>query len=770
MIHADSGGCDYYLYNEVKDLKVILQKMKVFCVFLIILTGLVYSGCSNNVAAFNVLIEWGDYEKALEMATKIAEKKPRDTEALNMKALTLIYLNREQEAIPILEEILTIDPEYDDALNNMSWAYHNLGQYDQALSFIEKSLNVLPNSEIEYVNHGNALIGLDQYYAAIGAYQMALELSPNEPNALYGLGISYYWTEEYEQAISQFDAYLKFDPDDFDSLIFLGYSYFYSEQPEKALEQADNLLKLGERKGDDDIRFNALKLRAECENYLGQYEKALQTLKEAEKLQIDEDLYSLFGEVNYSLGNYSESARMYHAYADLAPEQAYPHIQNVYTYLALEDVQNAFAEANKAISLEPENEEAINALGNVYGWETEYRRAFEYFQRAVRLNPDYVTGHVNSMWALYNSGLYRKCVQYGESIIDRFPTEPDIYAYLGDSWSKLHEIEKAVDNYYKAYEYEPDSAYYFFLAALQYYSDQQYDKAKGAIEKALALEPKNETCLSLKKEIECTEEPLATRIADFVEQNYLYWNKALDSQLKQFRESDGSTSQIEKFIENIRLEDDIFTFCFTGEDYDVYWDLKEGDTVSYSQILKDTGKTVHYFDIDYFGFNTANQFIEIAEELPDKENSILVIDLRDNGGGLMESCAELLDYLLDSCVVGNLIYRDGTMSSWYSDEDAVTFNEIFVLINRYTASSSEMLALGLKKYLPRVTIVGESSFGKGVGQTVFDSKKDKVAILLVNFYWNVREENLLKSGIKPDIKASGDLDQYLKKVRATISK
>lgn len=751
-------------------MKIVLQKMKVSCVFLLILTGLVFSGCASKVAAFKTLLEWGEYEKALDLATKMAEKKPGDAQALNRKALALIYLGREQEALPLLEEILTIDPEYDDALNNMSWAYHNLGQYEQALSFIEKSLEVLPNSEIEYVNHGNALIGLDQYDEARDAYQKALELIPNEPNALYGSGVSFYWMEEYDQAILQFDAYLKLDPEDSESLLFLGYSYFYSEQPEKALEQADILLKLGEIKGDDDIRSHALKLRAECEKYLEQYEKALQTLKEAEKLQTDEDLYSLLGEINYNLGNYSEAVRMYDEFSTLAPELAYPHIQNVYTYLALDDVQNAFAEASKAISLEPENEEAVNALGNVYGWETEYRRAFEYFQRAVRLNPDYVTGHVNSMWALYHSGLYKKCVQYGESITGRFPTEPDIYAYLADSWSKLQEIDNAVENYYKAYEYEPDTAYYYFEAALQYYSDQRYDEAKRVIEQALVLEPKNETCLALKKEIERTEEPLSTRIADFVEQNYLYWNKALDTQLKQFRESDGSASQIEAFIESIRLDDDIFTYCFTGEDYDVYWDLEEGDTVSYSQILKDTGKTVHFFDIDYFGFKTANQFIEIAEELPDKNNSILVIDLRDNGGGLMDSCAELLDYLLESCVVGNLIYRDGTMSSWYSDEDAVTFKEIFVLINEYTASSSEMLALGLKKYLPHVTIVGEPSYGKGVGQTVFDSRKDKVAIMLVNFYWNVREENLSKSGIKPDIKASGDLNQYLKKVQAAIGK
>lgn len=747
-----------------------LRNIKLYCILLLLLVGLAFSGCSYSVAGFNTLLELGDYERALDVASKMAEKRPEDTQALNRKALALIYLGREQEAIPVLEEVLAQNPDHDDALNNLSWAYYNLGQYDQALSFIEKSLTVYPNDPVEHVNHGNALLGLGQYESAIKAYTAALSLDPFTENVLYGLALSYYWMNEYEQAITQFQSYLKRVPKDSDALTFLGYCYAYDSQYEKALEQVETLLKLGRNKNDSDIRFNALLLQAECEKIQQHYDKALQALKEAETIKADEDLYSLFGETHYALGNYSESIRIYNRYATIAPELAFPHIQNVYNYLALDDTESAFAAANKAVELEPENEVAVNAMGNVYAWKTEYRRAFDCFQQAVRINPDYVTGHVNSMWALYQSGLYKKCVQYGEAIIDAFPKEPDIYAYLGDSWAKLQEIDKSVENYAKAAEYDSATAYYYFEAALQYFSDQQYDAAEEYIEKALAIEPENDTCLFLKEEIERTSDPLAARIADFIEKNYLYWDKGMDERLNQFRTSAADASEVETFIESIRLKDDLFTYCFTGENYDLYWDLEEEQTVHYSRVLKDTGKVVHYFAIDFFGYKTANEFIEIAEELPDKESSILVIDLRDNGGGLMESCVEILDYLLDSCVVGNLIYRDGTVSSWYSDADAVTFEHIFVLINRYTASSSEMLALGLKKYLPRVTIVGEPSFGKGVGQAVFDSRKDKIAIMLVNFYWNVKEENISKNGIKPDIQASGDLEQYLDKVRAVIGR
>lgn len=771
-------------------LKSIHQSFRSTFVFLVILLGVAFSGCSSDLAAFDAMIAWEKYEDAFKLANDMVRTHPSENAVLNRKALALIYLEREEEALPILEQILSQSPDDDTALNNMSWALYNLEQYDTSYEYSLKSLAIEPNSSMEHVNHGNVLLAMGKLTDALDAYYRAQDTDRPDVSSLYGLGYTYYRLDAYDQAIEQFEKYLEKVPGDEDALDFLGYSYLYSGDPEKALQTVNKLLGLAvvnetskdiktKQSSTDsnngsfyDTRFAALKLQAQCEKYQGEYQKALDTLKKAEALKHDDELYAMLGDLHYTLENYSESVQAYHRQAELIPGSAYPHLQNVYNYLALDDIPSAFEAAEKAVALEPENEEAVNALGNVYGWETQYRRAFDYFQQAVRVNPDYVTGHVNSMWALYNSGLYKKCLEYGEAIACRFPEEPDIYGYIGDSWSMLNETEKAVESYKKAAEHEGNPVYYHYTIALQYFFDQQYDLAEAAIQNALALEPENETCLLLKEEIEHTKDPLSSRIADFVGQNYLYSEQIrnLDSQLNQFSKTGADASDVYEFIESIRLEDDIFTFCFAGEKYDLYWDLEEGKTVFYRQILQDTGETVHYFDIDLFGFNTANEFIEIAEELPDKENSILVIDLRDNGGGLMESCAEMLDYLLHNCVVGNLVYRDGTNSSWYSDEDAVTFEEIFVLINGYTASSSEMLALGLKKNLQDVTVVGEPSYGKGVGQTVFDSRKDKVAVLLVNFYWDVQEENLVNSSIKPDIKATGDLENYLDKVRAAIAK
>ncbi len=760
----------------MKPVPVIL---KIAGLLLLIILGVVLTHCAADIASFNMLLDMENYTKALEVADRMVHARPGDLSALNKRALALIHLEREEEAISILEQILSKNPQNDTALNNMSLAFFNLEQYDKALEFARKSLEIEPNRAMEYNHYGNVLLALEKYAEARDAYTRSLAEDDSIPGSIFGLGYAYYCLGEYDHAITQFRQCTIINPLDENAQEYLGYSYLFSGQPEKALEKVSALMSIAtyrriktiyEDETISGVLLKAYKLQAISENYQGEYQKAFETLKKAKEIDEDDDLYAMLGELHHTLGNYTESIQAYNRQAELSPGKASPHFQNVYNYLALEDIPSAFAAAEKAIALEPENEEAINALGNVYAWVTRYREAFDCFQQAVMVNPDYVTGHVNSMWALYQSGLYRKCLEYGEAIAGRFPEEPDIYGYIGDCWSKLQETEKAVENLKRAAEHTENPVLFYNEIALQYCYDQQYDLAESAIQSALALEPENAISLMLKEEIECTKDPLSNRIASFVEQYYLYSDQIqdLDLRLKQFSKSNADASDVYDFIESIRLEDDFFTFCFFDEEYDLYWELEDQKTVFYRQILQNTGKTVHYFDIDFFGSNTANEFIEIAEELPDKENSILVIDLRDNGGGLMESCTEMLDYLLHSCVIGNLIYRDGTSSSWYSDEDAVTFEEIFVLINGYTASSSEMLALGLKKNLHNVTVVGEPSYGKGVGQVVFDSRKDRVCVMLVNFYWNVQDENLVNSRIEPDIQAGGDLENYLEKVRIAL--
>ena len=96
----------------------------------------------------------------------------------------------------------------------------------------------------------------------------------------------------------------------------------------------------------------------------------------------------------------------------------------------------------------------------------------------------------------------------------------------------------------------------------------------------------------------------------------------------------------------------------------------------------------------------------------------LVFDLRNNGGGLLTSVSEMLDFLLPA---GDLVSRtdkDGkTVVLYTSDDDCIDL-PMAVLVNESTASAAELFACDLQEY-GVATVVGTTTYGKGVMQTTY---------------------------------------------------
>ena len=128
----------------------------------------------------------------------------------------------------------------------------------------------------------------------------------------------------------------------------------------------------------------------------------------------------------------------------------------------------------------------------------------------------------------------------------------------------------------------------------------------------------------------------------------------------------------------------------------------------------------------------------------------------------------MLDILLPECTSSYQIERDGYISTSQSGKSYVPFKKIGILVNEKTASSSELLALGLKTYLQNVTIIGNQTAGKGVGQIVYLDRMKKYAVFLVNHYWNVMHKNVQDKGLAIDIMVGQDDPDYSKALKRFI--
>ena len=174
---------------------------------------------------------------------------------------------------------------------------------------------------------------------------------------------------------------------------------------------------------------------------------------------------------------------------------------------------------------------------------------------------------------------------------------------------------------------------------------------------------------------------------------------------------------------------------------------------------KMTNQSVGYIKISGFKKNTPQQFIETLERLTSNGAKAIVFDVRDNGGGIVESLSDCVDPLLPEGVIATAEYRDGHSETLvYSDDTALKIPMV-VLVNNNTASAAELFAASLRDFGGAV-LVGEKTYGKGVMQqtTEFDNKG--AVVLTVAKYKTSVSECYDGVGLTPDISVENTDETY----------
>ncbi len=172
-------------------------------------------------------------------------------------------------------------------------------------------------------------------------------------------------------------------------------------------------------------------------------------------------------------------------------------------------------------------------------------------------------------------------------------------------------------------------------------------------------------------------------------------------------------------------------------------------TVS-SEMLEDN---IGYIEVTGFEQVTTQQFIEAYEELKSQGMERVIVDLRNNGGGLVDTVEGMLDYLLPEGEIFYVKYKDGTKDMEYSsDADAALDIPMVVLVNEYTASASEIFAGNIQAF-GLGQVVGTTTYGKGVMQQLFYTNEERTAgiKLTVADYYIHGDKNVNDVGITPDV-------------------
>ena len=147
--------------------------------------------------------------------------------------------------------------------------------------------------------------------------------------------------------------------------------------------------------------------------------------------------------------------------------------------------------------------------------------------------------------------------------------------------------------------------------------------------------------------------------------------------------------------------------------------------------------------------STTNDVARLLDELKDEEIDGLIIDLRNNGGGSLKEAQRLTGLFIKSGPVVQIKtkYR---VTRLYDDDPAIEYTgPLMVMINRMSASASEIFSGAIKDY-NRGIIVGTSSFGKGTVQSLTSLSTGKLKVTSAKFF-RITGESTQKHGIRPDI-------------------
>lgn len=157
---------------------------------------------------------------------------------------------------------------------------------------------------------------------------------------------------------------------------------------------------------------------------------------------------------------------------------------------------------------------------------------------------------------------------------------------------------------------------------------------------------------------------------------------------------------------------------------------------------------IGYIRITSFAEKTAEEFKESYKKLEEEGMSALVIDVRENPGGLVSSCVDISQMVVPKGRIVSIIHRDGTKEE-YNSKLAAQKYPLAVLINGNSASASEILAGALQDTKAAV-LVGTKSYGKGSVQAVFPLGSGDAIKLTVAKYYTPSGRCIDGTGIEPD--------------------
>ena len=168
---------------------------------------------------------------------------------------------------------------------------------------------------------------------------------------------------------------------------------------------------------------------------------------------------------------------------------------------------------------------------------------------------------------------------------------------------------------------------------------------------------------------------------------------------------------------------------------------------------------IGYLRIREFDAITVDQYTEAMAELTEHGMKGLILDVRSNLGGDLNAVVEIARKILPAGLIVYTEDKDGNRKEYTCDGTRELQIPLVVLVNSYSASASEILAGAIQDY-HKGTLIGTTTYGKGIVQRIHRLEDGTALKLTVSAYFTPSGRNIHGTGIDPDIELEYDYDAY----------
>ena len=213
----------------------------------------------------------------------------------------------------------------------------------------------------------------------------------------------------------------------------------------------------------------------------------------------------------------------------------------------------------------------------------------------------------------------------------------------------------------------------------------------------------------------------------------------------------GTDESLDAFVQRIRGEEGTsIEMVYKRDDQEHTIEITREEVIVPSVSHRMLDDKIGYIRISSFVNGTQKDFEDALADLQSQGMQGIVFDMRDNGGGMVDSVVAILDDILPAGTVVYTMDKSGKREDYTSDDAKKIDIPVTVLVNENTASAAEIFTGAIRDF-NYGTIIGTNTFGKGIVQSTVPLSDGSAVKITVATYYTPSGECIHEKGIKPDI-------------------